>query len=86
MRAPRCATPLALVRALALRTAGAQLVIPSVTDTHVCNWAELPEQVTELNGVCCFESAGNPGARCSGVECDVACAAQLLPLLHQCHP
>lgn len=71
--------------ALLLRITGAQLTIPGVTDTPTCNWAELPEQIRALDAVCCFEAAGNPGARCRGVECDVPCAAQLLPLLHDCH-
>lgn len=70
---------------LLLSTTGAQLTIPSVTDQPTCNWAELPERISALDAVCCFESAGNPGARCQGVECDVTCAAQMLPLLHDCH-
>ena len=32
----------------------AQLVIPSVTDTGVCDWASLADKITALNSVCCF--------------------------------
>ena len=76
----------ALAFVLAIRTIGAQLNIPSVTDTAACDWAQLPDKIHDLDSVCCFESSANPGARCRGVTCDVSCAAQLLPLLHDCHP
>ena len=75
-------------RAVALLLAGAvraQLNIPSVTDTRSCSLTTFEDKITSLDAVCCFESAGNPGARCTGVSCDVACAAQLLPLLSTCH-
>ena len=84
---PSAMTALAFVGiATSMLRANAQLSIPSVTDTFSCNLAELPDRIRALDAVCCFQSAGNTGARCSGVQCDVACAAQLLPLLHECHP
>ena len=49
--------------------------------------ATLPERVQQVDDLCCFETAGNPGARCAwGVGCDVPCAEKLLPFLSNCHP
>ena len=64
--------------------ADGQLNIPTVAD-GTCDLGTFYDRIVSLNAVCCFEAAGNPGARCAGVECDVPCAAQLLPLLHDCH-
>lgn len=62
----------------------AQLNIPTVAD-GTCDLGTFYDRIVSLNAVCCFEAAGNPGARCAGVECDVDCASQLLPLLRDCH-
>ena len=70
---------------LLMHSTGAQLTIPGVTDPPTCDWADLPARIHALDAVCCFEPAANPGARCQAVECEVTCAAQLLPLLHNCH-
>ena len=74
--------------ALLLVAAGfgaAQLTIPSVTDTGACDWNSLVAKVSDLSAVCCFDYRG-PGASCTGVQCSVDCAAQLLPLLSGCRP
>ena len=64
-----------------------QLVIPGVTDGGGCDLGTLPERVQQVDNLCCFETAGNPGARCAGgVSCDVPCAETLLPFLSNCHP
>ena len=74
----------AVATLLLASTVDAQLNIPTVAD-GTCDLGTFYGRIVSLNGVCCFEAAGNPGARCTGVECNVACAAQLLPLLHDCH-
>ena len=61
----------------------AQLVIPSVTDTGVCDWASLADKITALNSVCCFDDRG-AGSECNGVRCTVDCAGHILPLLERC--
>ena len=63
----------------------AELVIPGVTDTHLCDLATLEEKVVDLNGVCCFGLSGSPGSACAGgLLCTVDCASILLPLLDSC--
>ena len=64
--------------------ADGQLNIPTVAD-GTCDLGTFYDRIVSLDAVCCFEAAGSPGARCAGAECDVPCAAQLLPLLHECH-
>ena len=64
-----------------------QLNIPTVTDNESCDWAALPPTVRDIDELCCFEAAANPGSRCAeGVSCDVPCAERLLPFLSSCHP
>ena len=77
----------ALACALLLETTICQhLNLPSVTD-GACDLGTLPARVREVDGLCCFEAASNPGARCArGVSCDVPCAEKFLPFLGDCHP
>eukprot|EP01043_Picozoa_sp_COSAG02_P034720 COSAG02_NODE_2444_length_8852_cov_3.142008_2_plen_565_part_00 len=76
--------PLAYALLLDLATSQ-QLIVPSVTDGGGCDWGTLPERVQQVDNLCCFGRAGNPGARCGGgVSCDVACAEKLLPFLSDC--
>eukprot|EP01043_Picozoa_sp_COSAG02_P012297 COSAG02_NODE_473_length_21601_cov_136.065994_2_plen_199_part_00 len=64
-----------------------QLNIPTVTDTHSCDWGALPTTVQELDTLCCFTASANPGSRCAGgVSCDIPCAEQILPFINTCHP
>eukprot|EP01043_Picozoa_sp_COSAG02_P056814 COSAG02_NODE_6797_length_3355_cov_2.061732_1_plen_413_part_10 len=76
--------PLACALTLQVATSQ-QLVIPGVTDGGGCDLGTLPERVQQVDDLCCFETAGNPGARCArGVSCDVPCAETLLPFLSNC--
>ena len=77
----------ALACALLLEsTACQQLNMPSVTD-GACDLGTLPARVRDVDNLCCFAAASNPGARCAGgVSCDVPCAEELLPFLGDCHP
>eukprot|EP01046_Picozoa_sp_COSAG06_P019048 COSAG06_NODE_1345_length_9785_cov_2.721557_4_plen_285_part_00 len=78
--------PLACALLLELATSQ-QLVIPGVSDGGGCDLETLSGRVHQVDDLCCFETSGNPGARCAGgVSCDVPCAEKLLPFLSNCHP
>ena len=42
---------------------GQSFIIPSVTDTHECEWNELVGKIAAVDSICC------PGGDCAGVRC-----------------
>eukprot|EP01046_Picozoa_sp_COSAG06_P033737 COSAG06_NODE_3468_length_5299_cov_16.617885_4_plen_466_part_00 len=73
----RCAV---LAMSMVVATMSQSFIIPSVSDTHACEWNELVSKIAAVDSTCC------PGGCDGGVTCTVPCAEVLLPLLDDCRP